>query len=66
MHESASGVSLRKVDWFTTNDAPIDEVEVSEIRWRTKDEPLELGLMENEDVAPIDDVCVYVAGPDLS
>ncbi len=66
MHESASDVSLRKVDWFTTNDAPNDEVEVPKVMWRTKDEPLEQGLMEDEDVAPIDAVCVYVAGPDLS
>ncbi len=41
MHESASGISLRKVDWFTTNYVPIDAVEVLEVRWRTKEEPLE-------------------------
>ncbi len=66
MHESASSVSLREVDWFTTNDALIDAVEVPEVRWRTKDEPLEQGMVEDEDVASIDDVCVYVIGPDLS
>ena len=54
------------MDWFTTNDVPIDAAEVPEVRWRTKDEPLEQGLMKDEDVASIDDVCVYVIGPDLS
>jgi len=34
--------------------------------WRTKDEPLEQCLMEDEDVASIDDVCVYVVGPESS
>ena len=66
MHESAFGVSFRKVDWFTTNDAPIDAIEVPEVRWRTKDEPLEQGLMGDEDVASIDVVYVYDIGPDLS
>ena len=66
MHESASGVSFMEVDWFTTNDVPIDAVEVPEIRWRTKDEPLEQGLMGDEDVASIDVVYVYDIGPDLS
>ena len=66
MHESASGVSFREVDWFTTNDVPIDEVEVPEIRWHAKNEPLEQGLMKDEDVSSIYAVCVYVVGPDLS
>ena len=41
MHELAYGISFREVDRFTTNYVPIDAVEVSEVRWRTKDEPLE-------------------------
>ena len=66
MHESAFGVSFRKVDWFTTSDVPDDAVEVLEVRWRAKDEPLEQGLMKDKDVAPFNVVCVYVVGPDLS
>ncbi len=66
MHESASGVSFRDVDWFVTNDVPIDAVEVPEFRWRAKDEPSEQGLMKDEDVSSIYAVCVYVVGPDLS
>ena len=66
MHESASSVSFRDVDWFATNDVPTDAVEVPQVRWRTKDEPLEEGLMEDEDVASIDVVRVSVIGPDLS
>ena len=66
MHESASSESFREVDWFTANDVPIDSFEVLEARWRNTDEPLEQGLMEGEDVASIDAVCVYVVGPDLS
>ncbi len=66
MHESASGVSLRKVDWFTTNDVLDDAVEVPTVRWRTKDEPLEQGMAKDENVAPIIAICVYVVGPDLS
>ena len=54
------------MDWFTTNDAPIDAIEVPKVRWHTKDEPLEQGLMEDEDVASVDVVCVYVVGSDLS
>ncbi len=26
------------MDWFTTNDIPIEAIEVPEIRWSTKDE----------------------------
>jgi len=66
LHESASGVSLKKVNLFTTNDVSIDAVEVPEVRGRTKDEPMEQGMMKDEDVAPINDVCVYVVGLDLS
>jgi len=66
LHESASSVSFREVDWFTTNYVLIDAIEVQEVRWRTKDEPLEQGMMEDKDVASIDVVCVYVIGPDLS
>ena len=66
MHESASGVSFKEVDWFTTNDVLIDIVEVPEVRWCTKDEPLEQGMMEDEDMASIDAVCVYIVRPDLS
>jgi hypothetical protein len=66
LHESASGVSFRDVDWFTTNDVPIDAVEVPEIRWRAKDKPSEQGLMKDEDVSSVYAVCVYVVGPDLS
>jgi hypothetical protein len=54
------------VDWFVTNDVPIDTVEVPEFRWRAKDEPSEQGLMKDEDVSSIYAVCVYVVGPDLS
>ena len=66
MHESASGVSFKEADWFTTNDVLIDAIEVPKVRWLTKDAPLEQGLMEDEDVASINVVCVYVIGPDLS
>ena len=66
MHESASGVSFKEVDWFATNDVLIDAVEVPEVGWRTKDEPLEQCVMEDEDVASIDVVCIYFIGPDLS
>ncbi len=66
LHESASGVSFKEVDWFATNDVPIDAFEVLEVRWRTKDEPLEQGLMEYKNVAPINIFCAYVFGPDLS
>ena len=66
LHESASGVRFRELDWFTTNYVLIDAVEDPEVRWRAKDEPLEQGLMEDEDVASIDGVCVYVIGPDFS
>ncbi len=41
MHESAYGVGYREVIWFDMNDDPIDAVEVLELGWRTKDEPLE-------------------------
>ena len=50
LHESASGVSLRKANWFTTNHIPIDTCEVPEVRWRTNDEPLEQGLRKYENV----------------
>ncbi len=66
MHESASGVSFKEVDWFTTNDVLIDAVEVPKVRWRTKNEPLEQSLMEDEDKAPIDVVCADIIGTDLS
>jgi hypothetical protein len=55
-----------EVDWFTTNDVYIDVVEVLGVRWRTKDEPLEQGLMEDKDVASIDVASVYAIGPGLS
>ena len=66
MHESASGLSFREVDWFTTNDILVDADEVPEIEWRAKDEPLEQGLMEDDDVASVYAICVYVVGPDFS
>ncbi len=66
MHESASGASLGELDSFTTNDVPIDAIQVHEVRWRTVDEPLELGLMKAKDVAHVNAVCVYVVGPNLS
>ena len=47
MHESASGVSLRIVDWFITNDVLVNAVEVLEARWRTKDEPLDHDLVKD-------------------
>jgi len=66
LHDSASGVSFREVDLFTTNDVPIYAVEVPEIRWRAMDEPSEQGLMKAEDVSSIYALCDYVVGPDLS
>jgi len=54
------------VDWFTTNDVLADAIEVSEARWRTKNEPLKEGLVEVENVAPDNVICVYVVGSDLS
>ena len=66
MHESASSVSFRELEWFTTNYVLIDAVKVPEVRWRTKDESLEQGLMKDKYVAPFNAVCVYVVGPDLS
>ena len=66
MHESASGVSLRYRNWSTPDDVPLDAVEVLEVRWRTQDWPLEQGLVENENVAPINAICVFVDGPVLS
>ena len=41
MHESASGVSFSELDWFASNNVLVDAVEVLEVGWRTKDEPLE-------------------------
>ena len=66
LHESASGVSLRKADWITTNDVLVDAYEVPEVRWRAKDEPLEQGLVKYENVAHINSIRVYVVLPDLS
>ena len=66
MHESASGVSFREVDWVPPNDVSINAVEVPEIGWRAKDEPSEQSLVKAEDMSSIYAVCVYVVGPDLS
>jgi len=66
LHKAVSGVSLRKVDWFTTNDVFVDEVEVPEVRWRTNDEPLDQGMVKHKNVAPINAISVNVVGPDLS
>ena len=66
LHESASGISLRKVDWFTTNDVLVDTVEVPEVRWRAKDELVEQSLVKDENVAHVNAICVYVVWPDLS
>ncbi len=66
MHESALGVGNREVDGLATDDVLVDGVEVPKVRWRTYDEPLEKGLVKVENVADVDDVCVYVVGPDLS
>jgi len=66
LRESASGVSLRYMSWFTANDVRVDAVEVPKVRWRTQDEPLEQGLVKDENVAPNNVICVYVVGPDLS
>ena len=66
MHESASGIRLRKVDWFTTNDVLVDASEVPEVRWRTKDGQLEQGLVKDENVAHANVIFVYVVWPDLS
>jgi hypothetical protein len=41
LHETASVVSFRVLDWFASNDVLIDAVEVPEVGWRTEDEPLE-------------------------
>ena len=60
MHESVSGTSLRKVDWFTTKYVFVDAFEVPEFRWRAKDEPLEQGLVKDENVAHVNAICVYV------
>ena len=54
------------MNWFTANDVPVDAVEVPKVRWRTQDEPLEQGLVKDENVAPNNVICVYVVGPDLS
>ncbi len=66
MHESASGVSFWEVDWFASNDVLVDAIEVPKVGWRTKDEPLEYGLVKDEYVAPGNDVCVNVVRPDLA
>ena len=54
------------MDWFTTNDVLVDAVEVPEVRWYTKDEKLEQGLVKDDNVAPVNDTRVYVVGPALS
>ena len=66
MHESASGVSLMYMNWFTENGVHVNAVEVPKVRWRTHDEPLEQGLGKDENVAHVNAICVYVAGSDLS
>ena len=65
MHELASSVSLRTVDWFTTNYVLVAVIEVLEVRWRTQDKLLEEGLVEGENVAPVNDLYVNVVEPDL-
>ncbi len=53
------------MDWFT-NEVLVDVVEVPKVQWRAKDEPLEQGLVKDEDVAPITAICVYVVRSDFS
>ena len=54
------------MDWFTTNDVLVDTFEVQEVRWRAKDEPVELGLVKDENVAHVYAIYVYVVWLDLS
>jgi hypothetical protein len=66
LHESLFDVCYREVNWFATNDVPINAVEVPEVGWRTKDEQSKKGLVKDEGVAPSDDVCVNIVRPNLS
>ena len=63
----ASGVSLRKVDWFAMNDVLIvDAIMVPDVRWRIPEESLKECLLEDESVAHVNVICDYFVGLDLS